>query len=235
MMQLNKLPDHTLSGFWYCLLFLIVSFSVSAQTGLQKLTYTYYTSWFSTIEHIPLVVSYTLTEEMLSCTHTVTRTNKFKPDPAHKEITNLAKDYRRSGYDRGHNMNAADNECSVKGMEQCFYFSNMTPQPHSFNAGRWEDLEKLERIEATQSHTLIITCGSIGVKEYIGEDKVAVPNEMWKVIYTPATEKYQCYLFPNSDEGMKELDAYKVTLSKIEKLTALCFEKGVVEVKAKDF
>ena len=122
---------------------------------------------------------------MLQCSERIPRQKKFTPDPKHTDITNLAKDYRNSGYDRGHNMNADDNKCDADGMKECFYYSNMTPQPHSFNAGRWEDLEKLERTDATSLGKVIVTIGSVGKQETIGPDKVVVPKYMWKVLYFP--------------------------------------------------
>lgn len=211
------------------LLLSVFSLVLGAQ-DLQKLKYEYYTSWFSASEHIPIVVTYTLTGKMVSCSDPAKRTNKFKPDPDHKSLTNLARDYRGSGYDRGHNMPAADNKCSDTGMEQCFYFSNMTPQPHSFNAGRWKDLETQERNEAVNFKTIIVTCGSLGVKETIGEDKVVVPKKMWKVIYIPSSGKYECYVFPNDEEVNKELIKYSVKKSVIEEQAGVRFNKGAVEV-----
>ncbi|HEY4060454.1 MAG TPA: DNA/RNA non-specific endonuclease [Puia sp.] len=208
------------------LLFFAAGVSAQDTTELVKIEHTYYTSYFSPSEHIPIFVNYTLTGSMLSCTTKIKRNSKFTKDPTHPDITNLNADYTRSGYDRGHNMSAQDNSCNQEGMDECFYFSNMTPQPHFFNAGVWETLEKQERTEAAQYGTVIITVGSLGKVETIGKDSVVVPKYMWKVIYIPSTKKYQCYLFPDSDDAKAPLSQYVTTLDEIQEHAGITFNAG---------
>ncbi len=202
-----------------------------AQAGIVKLEYKYYTSWFSVSEHIPIALEYTLTAGMLQCSPHIPRAKNFTPDPNHHEITSLAKDYKNSGYDRGHNMNAEDNECSKEGMKECFYFSNMTPQPHSFNAGRWEDVEKIERVDAGKYHRVIVTVGSRGKAGAIGKDSVTVPKFMWKVIYIPSLKKYECYWFPDTDNVTNALSTYTVNISQLEQWADVSFSDGIVKMK----
>jgi endonuclease G len=198
---------------------------VSAQDAdIVKIKHTYFTSYFSKSEHIPIIVQYSLKPDMLNCSDPIKRSNRFAKDPKQPVITNLQKDYTRSGYDRGHNMSAADNACDATGMKECFYFSNMTPQPHFFNAGVWEKLENQERDEARQS-AIVVFVGSLGKTETIGADKVYVPKYMWKVIYHPDTEKYECYLFPDSDNANKELSEYETTKDEIETHAGIQFTK----------
>lgn len=211
-------------GSFFLLLFVCFA---SAQT--VRISHTYYTCWFSQQKHIPLVVTYTLTNKMLSCSLKVKRKSKFKPDPLHKNTTNVAIDYKKSGFDRGHNMPAGDNECNELGMQECFYFSNITPQSHAFNAGLWEELENLERKEAKKSTGVIVTCGSLGERTTIGIHKVVVPEKMWKVIYIPAEKRYQCYLFPNAEVVKGELKDYSVSLEQIRKLAGVEFKDGEVK------
>ena len=212
----------------FTLLVAIHSFAQSSDITVLK--YKYYTSYFSTKEHIPIMVEYSLTKDMISCDGKLSRKSEvFKPDPNHKDLTNLDKDYVRSGFDRGHNMSAADNECDTVGLKECFYFSNMTPQPHSFNAGRWEDLEKIERDEASGRGQIIVTVGSVGKASTIGDDQVAVPLQMWKVIYTPSSKAYECYIFPDEDGVDKPLESYKTDLSAIEGTMGVKFTDGEVK------
>jgi len=212
------------------LLFFLLVLATSAQ-HLARIDYKHYTSWYSHAEHIPIVVEYTLQPMGLSCDIKTERAKKFTGDPAHR-IPNLNRDYRKSGYDRGHNMSAADNCCDKQAMKECFYFSNMTPQPHSFNAGKWEELEEKERQEALQQHHVIVTCGSLGKAAVIGEDSVAVPKYMWKVIYLPDHHNYLCYLFPNTDHVNQALEHYAVKLQEIEEKAHVHFKDGVVTVNA---
>ncbi len=201
-------------------------------TDYVVIRHTYYTSYFSKDEHIPLVVTFKLTADMVQCSEEEHQhRGKFSEDPEQPELTNLNDDYRRSGFDRGHNMSAADNECNEQGMRECFYFSNMTPQPHSFNAGKWEDLEKQERREARTYGQIIVTVGSTGLQQQIGADQVEVPEHMWKVIYIPGSRIYQCYLFPDSDGVEQPLWQYKVPLETIETQAPVVFEDGQVKLR----
>ncbi|MCW3122386.1 MAG: hypothetical protein JWQ38_1878 [Flavipsychrobacter sp.] len=212
---------------------IVLVFLCTAQAIAQdivKITHTYYTSYFSTREHIPLLVQYTLTDDMVNCspeTKVPRSVGKFKADPLEPELTNLAKDYLRSGYDKGHNMSAADNGCNVTGMQECFYFSNMTPQPHFFNAGVWSKLERQERNEAIEHGKIMVSIGSVGKAGAIGPDSVIVPKYMWKVIYYPRQKIYECYIFPNSDEASRPLEEYLTTLDVLQAHADVTFHNGV--------
>ena len=210
-------------------LLLLQLYAFPQSADIKILKHQFYTSYFSLSKHIPVVVQYTLTKDMFICDEKIKRTNRFKADPLLPEATTLQLDYKASGFDRGHNMSAADNGCSELGMAECFYFSNMTPQPHFFNAGTWEDLEKLERNYATHEKLIIFT-GSIGKTETIGVDAVVVPRYMWKVIYFPERkkDKYECYLFPDADIAVKPYTQYKISLEEIEEHAGIKFNGEVL-------
>jgi endonuclease G len=205
---------------------------VAGHPNIKKLKYQYYTSYFSTQKHIPILVTYKLTRSMVACSaeNRIKRRNNFRSDPEFKEETVLQKDYTHSGYDRGHNMSAADNACDSTGMRECFYFSNITPQPHSFNAGVWEQLEKQERTEAIYYETIIVSIGSIGTENTIGVDEVVVPKWMWKVIFIPDMGEYECYIFPDADGDDDVLDKYQTTLKYIEKEAGVRFHQGAARL-----
>jgi len=98
----------------------------------------YYSTTFSKSKHFPVVVKYWLTKAMLDCEHRYKRSNKFKPDPSIPEYTNLNKDYKKSGYDRGHQMDAYDCGCDSIAMAESFYYSNVAPQVPTLNRGNWK-------------------------------------------------------------------------------------------------
>lgn len=207
---------------------LVITASVLAQDVIQ-LNHRYFTSWFSKSSHIPILVTYTLKKDMFTCSESGTRTNNYSKDPLLPEFTDLKDDYLHSGYSRGHNMSAEDNQCSKRGMKECFYYSNMTPQPQSFNAGKWKALENRERATARIFEEVIVTIGSIGEFETIGEEDVVVPEFMWKVIYTPSTDVYLCYIFPNKNGLTNPLDSFQVNLSDIKTRGNVDFSDGVVD------
>ena len=57
----------------------------------------------------------------------------------------VSKEFSGSGYDRGHIVASEDRVYCQDANGQTFYMTNMYPQMHNFNAGIWEDMEKLVR------------------------------------------------------------------------------------------
>ena len=216
-------------------LLLILSFTLSLVIAKGQdtvvLNHKYYTSTFIKSKHIPLLVEYTLTNVMVSCSKKIKRKNHFAPDPLLHDATDLANDYKGSHLDRGHNMSAADNACSGDGMTECFYFSNMFPQTHSLNAGAWEKLENRERAVAKQYGKIKVFIGSLGEIKKIGIDSVVVPAYCWKVIYNENQNTYECYIFPNTILDTPDYEAYKVSLMEIEQKSKIKFHKDKAIIK----
>jgi endonuclease G len=184
----------------------------------------YYTTTFDRTKHYPVIVKYWLTKEMYACNTKLKRTNKFTPDPAIPDETNLKQDYKRSGYDRGHNMPAEDNKCDAVGMEECFYYSNMCPQTHSFNAGAWEKLEKYARKKAKTYDSVLVWCGSVSLgSKTIG--RVSVPDYCWKVIHIQKLGIIEAYSFKNDASPAQPLAYYKVSVDSVYHLSGFKYEE----------
>ncbi|MEB0284833.1 DNA/RNA non-specific endonuclease, partial [Sphingomonas sp. 10B4] len=81
-------------------------------------------------------VSWDLIPGQLLCNKHFARTNKFTADPKING-TALSSDYKKSGYDQGHQMPAQDNTCDSIGQVECFFFSNMVPQTPELNRITW--------------------------------------------------------------------------------------------------
>ena len=150
------------------------------------LTRTGYIALHDNSKKVPLWVSYELTASHLS--GPATRTDNYKADPnlAVGQRAELS-DYSGSGYDRGHMCPAADNYYSITAMNESFYLSNMCPQNHSINAGKWESLESQVRTFTATKGVCWVICGPIfsGATSTIGANQVAVPSDFYKiVVYT---------------------------------------------------
>ena len=182
------------------------------------LNHTYYTTYFSKSKHYPVLTEWYLTKAMISCNDKIVRSNKFTYDPLLKPYTNLDKDYRGAGVDRGHQMSFEDNACNALGSTECFYFSNMSGQEHSLNIGAWKTLEGLCRTLAGEYDSIFIWTGNIGNLGTFGVDKVVKPEFCFKVYYVKKTGLIQAYLFRN-DTQKKTLEFYKVDVKTIEQLT----------------
>ena len=169
------------------------------------------------------MVEWWITKAKVGCPTPLARKDKFAPDPLLKDETDLMDDYKGSGLDRGHNMPAAENQCQTQDVQdECFYFSNMTAQYHSLNAGDWKSLETLERQWANEMDSVHIWCGSVGEIKKVG--KVSVPKTCWKIVYVVKTKEWYAYMFENVAEKPSGLNSHKVEKSDIEKLSGFKFK-----------
>lgn len=148
----------------------------------------------------------------------------FINDP--KVITGSAnyKNYKKSGYDRGHLCPAGDRRFSKEAYDETFYTSNITPQKNDFNAGVWNRLEIKTRYWTKKYGQLYIVTGGILTKDLItiGYEDVAVPKQFYKVILDKTNSKAIAFLFPHK-ESKKSLKEFTVSIDKIEKLTNIDF------------
>lgn len=216
---MNKLPL-LISTFLFSLL------SIGTLYGQETVTlkHTNYTSIFSITKKYPVVVEWWVTKSMVSCPSPLKRKDNFKPDPLLISKTDLFKDYTGSGFDKGHVMPAADNLCQTQQVQdECFYFSNMIPQPHYSNAGPWKKIEVLSRELSTKYDSIHIWAGGVGSVKVFGVNKISVPSKTWKVIYIKKTKTFIAYIFPNTNEKIINVETLKVKKESVEKLTGFKF------------
>lgn len=197
------------------------SFSLVAQ-DVVVLKHINYTSHFSKSKRYPVVVEWWVTKAKVGCPTPLARKDNFKPDPQLPVETNINVDYVKSGYDRGHVTPAADNLCQTQvEQDECFYFSNMIPQTHTLNAGIWKTLETQTRMWAIEQDSIKVWAGAIGEEKKIGN--ISVPTHCWKVLFFNNTKTYQAYLFTNDKNKPGDLEAVRVPIQEIERLTILKF------------
>lgn len=198
---------------------LFITTSIFSQDTV-RLVHKNYISVFSKSKKYPVLVEWWVTKAKVSCANPIPRTDKFLPDPLLKEHTNLQESYTKSGFDRGHMSPAADNQCSGKQvLEESFYFSNMSAQYHSLNAGDWKSLETYTRNLSLDVDSIKVFSGNIGESMKIGV--VSVPEKCWKVIYIKKTNKFRYFIFENSKVKSDGFQNNEVTESEFKKLVKL--------------
>lgn len=173
--------------------------------------------------HIPNYVSWELTE---SETEGNLARGSFDSDPSVEGCASKA-DYTGTGYDRGHMAPAADMKFSPQAMEECFLMTNIAPQSHALNGGAWKKLEEKCRQWARVDSAIIIVCGPVLTPEpteFIGRNRVAVPNAFFKVILSPYANPPRAigFIMPNSRVA-GGLQAAAVSVDSVETLTGLDF------------
>lgn len=133
------------------------------------------------------------------------RNEEFISDPELPKVNQVEPwDYSGSGYDRGHMCPAGDNHFDAKAMNESFYMSNICPQNHELNTGKWNDLEIACRRWANKYGEVYIVCGPIIDKrkgKRIGkEHDIIVPEQFFKVILITSTKPARAigYIFENN-------------------------------------
>jgi len=169
----------------------------------EMIDYEGFTVSFNADAHQPNYAVWTLTGEHTDGPFSRKAADvNFMPDPNVDGCATLA-DYKRSGFDRGHMVPAADCKWSKDAMKDCHYLTNMCPQDNRLNAGAWATVEKNTRKWVGRHGTLIIVAGPIltdRLTRTIGPSKVPVPERFFKVILAPEANPPMGigFIMPNS-------------------------------------
>lgn len=169
-------------------------------------------------------VAYELKQKHLSNTNF--KRPYFEIDKAVKTGAASWKNYKNSGYDRGHLCPAGDRKYSQFAHDETFLTSNITPQEHNFNSGIWNTLEQKVRYWAGKYDGVYVVTGGIlkGTINSIGNEKVSVPNQFYKIIfdYDNGNPKVVAFLMPH-ENSRKPLYKFVVSVDSIEALTGIDF------------
>lgn len=150
----------------------------------------------------------------------------FEMDPAVEEVSADWKNYKNSGYDRGHLCPAGDRRFSIEAFEETFLTSNISPQDHNFNSGVWNFLEQRVRQWAKKYDEVYVITGGVlrpGLKT-IGYEKVAVPEAFYKIVLDESEGDYRAiaFLIPNKPTTISFYE-FVVSIDEIESLTGIDF------------
>lgn len=134
------------------------------------------------------------------------------------------RNYKKSGYNKGHLCPAGDRRGSYKDFKETFLTSNITPQRYDFNAGIWNRLEQKVRYWAKKQDSLYVITGGVlnDDLEVIGFENVTVPKYFYKVLLSKNRTKMIGFLLPHK-ESKQPLYYYIVPVDSIEKMTGIDF------------
>ncbi|OTA95837.1 hypothetical protein M434DRAFT_393484 [Hypoxylon sp. CO27-5] len=154
------------------------------------------------------------------------------------------KDYFRSGYDRGHQVPAADAKWSQKAMDETFFLTNMCPQVgEGFNRDYWAHFEDFCRGLTMRYPSVRIVTGPLYLPkrdptdnkwyvryEVIGNPpNVAVPTHFYKVIFAEdgkvgGNVAIGAFVLPNAPiPNEKPLTDFEVPVEAVERASGLEF------------
>ncbi|MDP3229162.1 MAG: DNA/RNA non-specific endonuclease [Acidovorax sp.] len=149
----------------------------------------------------PVYVAQRLNRKMLLDGQGIKRKDRFYaearlPSAERAEL----EDYKGSGWSRGHMAPAGDMP-TEEGKAQSFSLANMVPQDPKQNGGPWSKIEEDTRkyVMRASGDVYVIT-GPVfqpGAKT-IGAGRVAVPSQVFKLVYDPSTGKSWAHWQENS-------------------------------------
>ncbi|WP_299102785.1 DNA/RNA non-specific endonuclease [uncultured Winogradskyella sp.] len=136
------------------------------------------------------------------------------------------RNYKKSGYDKGHLCPAGDRRYTKAAHDETFLTSNISPQEHKFNAGVWNRLEQKVRYWAKKNDGIFVVTGGVlsGSMKAIGTENVSVPNQFYKVILdnTNGNIKLLAFLLDHKDSNLP-LYKFVVSVDEVESLTGIDF------------
>ena len=193
-------------------------------TTNQIVKHTYYTLSYNEKHEQAEWVFYNLKKEYL-------KSNNFKrpyfiQDPKVTTASADWRNYKNSGYDKGHLCPAGDMDFDQQAYEDTFFTSNISPQNHEFNSGIWNRLEQKTRYWAAQFEGLYVVTGGV-LKDYsqtIGSEKVVVPNSFYKILFHHSRGNYKmiAFLIPNKKSDRPLYD-YVIAVDELETITGIDF------------
>jgi len=183
-----------------------------------------------------------LTPESTKRAENVDRTkSEFVEDISiHPFFRSSNKDYKYSGFDRGHMAAAGNHMTDQRFMDETFLLSNMAPQVgKGFNRDKWEHLERYVR-KLTKLYRNVYCCtgplylphmepdGKMYVKyQVIGQNNVAVPTHFFKIVVMENESRdleLDAFVLPNQQiPDDTPLDNFRVPPDSVERAAGLLF------------
>ncbi|GAA0716787.1 DNA/RNA non-specific endonuclease [Aquimarina litoralis] len=195
----------------------------TSTTGAIVTHQNYFLSYSETHEQ-PEWVAYELKKEHLSKNDY--KRPFFEMDAKVRSSSADWRNYKKSGFDKGHLCPAGDRRFTYKAFKETFLTSNIAPQDHDFNAGIWNRLEQKVRYWAKKYDGVYVVTGGVLSKDLktIGYEAVTVPDYFYKIILDKEAKntKMIAFLIPHKDTN-KSLQSFVVTTDEIEALTGIDF------------
>ena len=157
------------------------------------------------------------------------RINDYKRDQRLNDPVG-SRDYRGSGFDRGHLVPAADMKLNKLSMTDTFYMTNMSPQRSGFNSGVWRVLEAHIRDQVLYFGKAYVVTAPVLLEDVDYnqiQTGVSVPNLYYKIAYYPEARFMEAYLIPNESQRGRPISDFKVTVDEVETLTGFDFYSGL--------
>ena len=198
------------------LLLLLVSFTCFSQTIVIK--HTAYDITFDTVLKEPVQSHYILLSKNWGVKKSNRSANFYQDSFVPNRLQGSNKDYKNSGYDRGHLSPNNDFRYSKKTEKESMVYTVVCPQNRWFNEHLWLSVENYVR-RIQQKYDVEVWTGTIFPttdKKYVGT--LLIPSFYWKVIKYIGI--YEAWKIPNVEPNHNNNDFsnfkvdYKTLLNK---------------------
>ena len=184
-----------------------------------------FTVSYNTTTLNPNWVAYELTREEADGEVVSRKGRNFIQDPNFEGRQANYFDYNNTGWDKGHLAPAADMKWSVVAMDECFFFTNCSPQNHDFNGGMWNSLENNVRSWARKYGRVYLITGPVFTKHQygtIGTDNVMIPDAFFKACLVPKAKGYSGIGFVMNNTSLNgNLNQYACTIDELENIISM--------------
>lgn len=165
----------------------------------------------------------------------VSRMDTWQWDPQLPERLSTERDFKGSGYSRGHLVASEDRVATKEANKQTFYYSNISPQLKEHNAGIWKRLEEKVRAwgrDSQMRRVLYVAKGGTIAEGQIQDKrlkgKIVIPKYYWMALLLEDHEgNYHAigFLTEHRDYGKAEGNLQKLMMSidELEHFTGLDF------------
>ena len=153
------------------------------------------------------------------------RVNFYEEDDVPEPRATL-RDYKGSGWSRGHMCPAGDNKWDSEAMAESFSLVNVCPQNARLNSGVWNSIEMDCRKWARKYGEVYVVCGPVYLNkahEAIGPNEVVVPEAFFKVVLCLKGKPKAIGVVVKNTEGAKKKDLYYNTIDQVERITGYDF------------
>ncbi len=147
------------------------------------------------------------------------RSKRFRPDPQLKKAIVYKRDFKGTGFNRGHLVPAGDMKLNKTSMRETFYMSNMSPQRGVLNQKIWNTLEIKIRSWVKRAGPFEIVTGPVlepGLKKT--RSGLSIPNWYYKIVYSKKKDSMIAFLMENK-RHKNDLRPYVVSVDEIEEIT----------------
>ncbi len=199
-------------------------FYLPTSTTGAIITHKYYSLSYSEKHEQAEWVAYELKKEHL--TNNDFKRPYFEKDKKVRTSSADWRNYKKSGYDRGHLCPAGDRRFEYNAFEETFLTSNVTPQDHEFNSGIWNSLEQKVRYWSKIYNGVYVVTGGVLSNDLksIGYEAVSVPKYFYKIILDNSAKNPKIIAFlMEGKQTSVPLKEFVVSVDEIEKLTGIDF------------